>query len=133
MRKLSFLLVFIFLFVSLATGCNNRNGGTGNSTPVYVSYESQFDDVTYQECIYILNKNTRKFHYKDCYTIDQMSQKNKVYCDDERSNIIEHNYKPCKKSIHKIDIRIANTHSIFVSNYSGSATSDSDDTSQVDL
>lgn len=97
MRKLSFLLVLILIFVSLATGCNNRDDDTDCSTPVYVSYESQFDDVTYQECIYILNKNTRKFHYKDCYTIDLMSQKNKVYCDDERSNIIQHNYVPCKK------------------------------------
>ena len=97
MRKLSFLLVLILIFMSLATGCNNRDGDTDDSTPVYVSYESQFDDVTYQECIYILNKNTRKFHYKDCYTIDLMSQKNKVYCDDERSNIIQHNYVPCKK------------------------------------
>lgn len=97
MRKLSLLLVFILLFVSLTTGCNSRDGDMDDSTPVYVSYESQFDDVTYQECIYILNKNTRKFHYKDCYTIDLMSQKNKVYCDDERSNIIQHNYVPCKK------------------------------------
>ena len=38
-----------------------------------------------------------------------------------------------KSAIPKFDIRNANTQSIFVSNYSGSATSDSDDKSQVDL
>ena len=97
MKKISFLLVLILLFVCLATGCNNRDVGADDTTPVYVSYESQFDDVTYQECVYILNKNTRKFHYKDCYTIDQMLEKNKVYCDDNRTNVIEHHYKPCKK------------------------------------
>lgn len=97
MRKVSLLLVIVLLFSVVSVGCSNSKETTENTAPLYVSYESQFKDVTYAECIYILNKNTRKFHYKDCYTIDQMSQKNKVYCDDERSNIIEHNYKPCKK------------------------------------
>ena len=96
MRKISLFLAIVLLFSVVSVGCSN-NESTEETAPIHVSYESQFKDVTYAECIYILNKNTRKFHYKDCYTIDQMSQKNKVYCDDERSNIIQHNYVPCKK------------------------------------
>lgn len=97
MRKISLFLAIVLLFSVMTLGCSSNNESAKESTPIYVSYESQFKDVTFQECTYILNKNTRKFHYKDCYTIEQMSQKNKVYCDDERSNIIQHNYVPCKK------------------------------------
>ena len=97
MREISRLLVVVLLFSVVLVGCSDNNSTTVETAPVYVSYESQFKDVTYAECTYILNKNTRKFHYKDCYTIDQMLQKNKVYCDDTRSNIISHNYEPCKK------------------------------------
>ena len=97
MRKISLFLAIVLLFSVVSFGCSNNKETDKETAPIYVSYESQFKDVTYQECIYILNKNTRKFHYKDCYTIDQMSQKNKVYCDDDRTSIIQHNYVPCKK------------------------------------
>ena len=92
------MIFFAVCLLSISTvGCNNFQDGEVNRIEIPPSYEEQFEDVSYAECIYILNKNTHKFHYKDCYTIDQMSQKNKVYCDDIRSNIIQHNYVPCKK------------------------------------
>lgn len=97
MRKISLLLLLACLLSVFTVGCSSRYDGNHNRIEIPPSYEEQFDDVTYDECIYILNKNTHKFHYKDCYTIDQMSQKNKVYCDDNRTSIIQHNYVPCKK------------------------------------
>lgn len=97
MRRIALLLLLTCLFSIFTVGCNNLHNEEINRIEIPPTYEEQFDDVTYAECIYILNKNTHKFHYKDCYTIDQMSQKNKVYCDDDRTSIIQHNYVPCKK------------------------------------
>lgn len=82
----SFLFVLLVLFI--LTGCE---GITSKS------YESQFKEITYSECTYILNRNTHKFHYKNCYTIEFMHQENKVYCNDTRENIVNNNYTPCKK------------------------------------
>lgn len=97
-KKISLLLAILLLFSAVLIGCESRSQKRDNpSVVIPPSYEKQFDDVSYEECIYILNKNTLKFHYKDCYTIDQMSQRNKVYCDDNRESIIKHNYAPCKK------------------------------------
>lgn len=98
LKKTSLLLILAILCSVLYFGCSSAQDSNNDDTaPVYVSYESRFDDVSYQECIYILNKNTHKFHYKNCYTIDLMNEENKVYCDDSRDSIIEHHYKPCKK------------------------------------
>ena len=98
LKKISLLLILAILCSFPCIGCSsNQDSNTDDTTPVYVSYESRFDDVSYQECIYILNKNTHKFHYKDCYTIDLMNEENKVYCDDSRDSIITQRYTPCKK------------------------------------
>ena len=95
LRKLSLLLIIALMCSVFCVSCNlNKQSNTIEKSP---SYEEQFEDVSYAECVYILNKNTHKFHYKNCYTVDQMLEKNKVYCDDNRANIIEHHYKPCKK------------------------------------
>jgi DNA-entry nuclease len=95
LKRTSLLLIIAILCSVFCVSCDSAQHSSTIEIPP--SYEEQFEDVAYAECVYILNKNTHKFHYKDCYTIDQMLEKNKVYCDDNRTNIIEHHYKPCKK------------------------------------
>jgi len=95
LKRTSLLLIIAILCSVFCVSCDSAHHSSTIEIPP--SYEEQFEDVTYAECVYILNKNTHKFHYKDCYTVDQMLEKNKVYCDDNRTNIIEHHYKPCKK------------------------------------
>ena len=45
---------------------------------------------------YIANKNSKKFHYPSCKSVDQMSEKNKWYYNGSRDTLIEQGYVPCK-------------------------------------
>lgn len=45
---------------------------------------------------YVLNTNTKKFHYATCRSVKQMSEKNKKAYDGKRSDIIKQGYAPCK-------------------------------------
>ena len=95
-KSISFALAIFLIFFVTLTGCNNQS--QDNENPIIIPpYENQFADVSYNDCTYILNKNTHKFHYKHCYTIDRMSPKNKIFCNDSRESIIENNYIPCMK------------------------------------
>lgn len=45
---------------------------------------------------YVANKNTKKFHYSDCPSVDQMKSSNRVYYyDTTRDELIADGYKPC--------------------------------------
>ena len=44
---------------------------------------------------YVLNKNTKKFHYSDCISVRAMSEKNKLPSNEDRDTIIARGYSPC--------------------------------------
>lgn len=44
---------------------------------------------------YILNKNTKKFHYPWCSSVDQMKEKNKIEFTGDRQTVIDRGYDPC--------------------------------------
>jgi competence protein ComEC len=44
---------------------------------------------------YVLNKNTKKFHYTDCKSVKQMKEKNKIFFTGTRDEVIRKGYKPC--------------------------------------
>lgn len=44
---------------------------------------------------YILNTNTKKFHYPSCSSVDQMSDRNKKEVVANREDLIEDGYDPC--------------------------------------
>lgn len=46
---------------------------------------------------YILNTNTKKFHYPSCSSVDQMKEKNKQVYTGNREDIISQGYEPCKR------------------------------------
>lgn len=46
---------------------------------------------------YILNTNTKKFHYPSCSSVKQMKDKNKKEVTGSRDEIIEMGYDPCKR------------------------------------
>lgn len=46
---------------------------------------------------YILNRNTRKFHFPDCSSVKQMKESNKIYSYDDRETIISNGYKYCQR------------------------------------
>lgn len=47
------------------------------------------------DCDYVLNKNTKKFHYPNCQSIQDMKGKNKEYYNGDRETLIEQGYSPC--------------------------------------
>ena len=55
---------------------NNSGGGTGT---------------------YILNTNTKKFHYPSCSSVNQMSDKNKQSYSGSRDDLIAQGYSPCQR------------------------------------
>ena len=52
--------------------------------------ETQNSKVTY-----ILNTNTKKFHYPDCSSVNDMKEKNKEVFTGSREELIEMGYLPC--------------------------------------
>ena len=51
--------------------------------------------VRSSELTYILNTNTKRFHYPSCSSVDEMKPKNKVEFSGTREELIEMGYKPC--------------------------------------
>ncbi len=52
-------------------------------------------DEAKKEETYIANKNTKKFHYPGCDSVNQMKEKNKKYMNCTRKEVIEQGYEPC--------------------------------------
>lgn len=50
-----------------------------------------------EETAYIININTQKFHYPNCYCVNKMKEKNKLFFKGNRNDIIAKNYFPCSK------------------------------------
>ncbi|WP_298729928.1 ComEC/Rec2 family competence protein [uncultured Subdoligranulum sp.] len=48
-----------------------------------------------QSTRYVLNTHTKKFHYPDCSSVEQMSDKNKDFTDATREELIGCGYTPC--------------------------------------
>lgn len=46
---------------------------------------------------YILNTNTKKFHYPFCSSVEQMIEKNKREYSGDRKDIVSQGYSPCKR------------------------------------
>jgi len=47
------------------------------------------------QCDYVANKNSKKFHYPECSSVDQMSEKNKEYHTATHDEMIQMGYIPC--------------------------------------
>ena len=46
---------------------------------------------------YILNRNTKKFHYPSCSSVGQMKESNKIYFTGTRTEAISKGYAPCQR------------------------------------
>ncbi|MGN0598998.1 MAG: DNA/RNA non-specific endonuclease [Oscillospiraceae bacterium] len=57
-----------------------------------VTNKAQTGNVTY-----VLNTNTKKFHYPSCSSVDQMKDKNKKEVTCSRDEVINMGYDPCKR------------------------------------
>jgi len=70
-----------------AVGANSIQRGMPSederSTDTTVSYD------------YVLNTNTKKFHYPSCASVNQMKDKNKQFFSGTRDELIANGYSPC--------------------------------------
>ena len=59
--------------------------------------EAQAPEATTQgeERTYVINTNTRKFHYPEFSSVDRLSEKNKQTVTDTRDDVIAQGYDPC--------------------------------------
>lgn len=64
-------------------------------TPEPTPEPSQAQEPEPQGTDYILNTNSKKFHYPDCRSVKQMSEKNKGYYTGTRDELISAGYSPC--------------------------------------
>lgn len=64
--------------------------------PILQAPTSQTEDVPI-ETTYILNTNTKKFHYPHCKSVSEMKEKNKKASTQTREEIISQGYEPCKR------------------------------------
>ena len=46
---------------------------------------------------YVVNKNTKKFHLPSCGSVTDMKEKNKLYYEGPREELIDQGYDPCKR------------------------------------
>ena len=99
MKKFALLLVLLILLSSLfsLTSCSQEisNEPTEETSSETTGEELQEDHKV--SLSYILNKNTKKFHKRDCYAVDMMDEENKIYFTGSRSEAINQGYKPCLK------------------------------------
>ena len=66
------------------------------TTPVVVApKEEPQTEHSAPTTTYIANKNTKKFHYPYCHSVDQMKDKNKRYLTCTRNEAISQGYSPC--------------------------------------
>lgn len=100
--------------IDYATGDNWAEGsGTYQSAAASVTVETPAPqpetDTTVQstpessapqeslETTYVLNTNTKKFHYPTCSSVDDMKEKNKQIYTGSREEVINMGYVPCKR------------------------------------
>lgn len=55
------------------------------------------DETTVSTADYILNTNTKKFHYPWCSSVSDMAEKNKLEYTGDREDVIDMGYEPCKR------------------------------------
>jgi uncharacterized protein YceK len=111
------LLLVVGLFV--LTGCsdifstnnttNTTNTSKYNTTETKTYSTSNISTVTSTsnttavnetkeiETTYILNKNTKKFHYPSCSSVRQMKDSNKRVYEGSRDDVIGMGYTPCQR------------------------------------
>ena len=64
-------------------------------TSVTTKDTSSADSTLQNQCDYVLNTNTKKFHYPTCNSVRQMKDKNKAYFVGTREEVIARGYDSC--------------------------------------
>ena len=116
MKKINLLAVIFLTVVSMLFSCEtNGDSFTISEYDIFVhssvclaSSDTQEDETSSEASVlefeasgaekveYILNKNSKKFHFPDCRSVKLMKEKNKEYYFGERATVIKMGFSPCK-------------------------------------
>lgn len=97
MRRLALIVAILVLLLRLA-GCAS-GVDIGEQLPSLIT-AATVQDATPAEApavTYVLNKNSRKFHYPDCASVDEIKEKNRQDVSWDRDEVIAQGYVPCKR------------------------------------
>lgn len=81
--------------IDYATGNNYAAAGYAEPTEPPVEQYVTGNEETVETQSYVLNTNTKKFHYPDCRSVKQMSDKNRQDVVANREELIAQGYDPC--------------------------------------
>lgn len=90
------------VILNYADGSNYRDENYAPETRQAMSDIDESERIAPEEtpsmgASYIANKNTKKFHYPSCSSVSDMKEKNKLYFDGSREELIGQGYVPCKR------------------------------------
>ena len=81
--------------IDYATGDSCPSDKAGNKNINNNKTNNSISDISNNQD-YIINTNTKKFHKPSCYSVKQMSQRNKKKYKGARKSLIDQGYSPCK-------------------------------------
>lgn len=70
---------------------------TTATTTTVTAETSEKEEKEPVSCDYVLNSNSKKFHYPTCSSVDTMSENNTQYFTGSRDDVIAMGYEPCKR------------------------------------
>lgn len=88
------VLIFAVISMILFVGCDSSDSSVVDRIIVYSEPETTTETVGIN---YIINRNTGKFHYPDCPSVDQMAEHNKKEYTGDRDDLISQGYESCKR------------------------------------
>lgn len=88
------VLIFTVISMILSVSCDGSNSSEVNRIVVYTEPATTTETVGIN---YVINRNTGKFHYPDCPSVDQMAEHNKKVYTGDRDFLVTQGYEPCKR------------------------------------
>lgn len=88
------VLFFALIPMLLCVSCDGSDSYEVDRIVVYTEPTTTTETVGID---YIINRNTGKFHYTDCPSVDLMAEHNKKEYTGDRDDLISQGYEPCKR------------------------------------
>lgn len=95
MRRLALIIAALALLFQLVGGTSSSE--IGGQLPEVAAATVRTLPEPEPAVTYVLNKNTKKFHYPECASADEIKPKNRLDVSWDRDEVIAQGYVPCKR------------------------------------
>ena len=82
--------------INYLDGSNSLAGVSADDFVINATGDNTAETKQVTNVNYIGNKKSKKFHYPSCSGVETMAEKNKLYFNGSRDELIEQGYDPCK-------------------------------------